>query len=112
MQSNYVMSICMFICGFILFIVPKEWDTPKFGLKTPFSLSSEENYKKANCLCGKLLMIGGPASAILCFIISLTPLNNFASNTTIYNSITVLIFLLILCIPDVYYHVKYKKKKI
>lgn len=99
----------MFIGGLILFLIPKDSSTGNIGIKVPYALKSEKNLRKANKTFGKLLLFAGPLSAITCFLISVSPLNNYIPNNRFYESFNLLIIIILIILTQIILNKNNKK---
>lgn len=101
MRSNYLVSLIMFLVGITLYFFSKPLSSGNIGLKIPFSLEKSSNLAITNKFFGKTLVFGGPLSGILCFLISLTPLDSQVNEPIFYNGINICIILILAFVTEV-----------
>lgn len=80
----------MFLVGLIFYFIPKNWLISDLGLKIPFSLEKHSRVDTTNKFFGKILLYGAVISAIICFLIGISPLKERITDS-VYVSIDVFV---------------------
>lgn len=106
MEINYWVSLFMLLAGLILRFYPSNWSNGNIGIKTPTTLKSNSKLKEGNRLLGKMFIIWGPLSALICFCISISSLNQYITIRNFYYKFTVLIILILFVFVEI--HIKKK----
>ena len=111
MKMNYLISLIMFLVGVVLYFFPKSWDTGNIGLKIPFSLEKKSRLYITNKFFGKTLLFGGPISATICFLISISPLKEQINEEIFYYKLTVCIIFILIFFTEIFLRFKNQHSK-